>query len=302
MSNSSPRYLRASASDSRRYGAMPPGGSKLWSSTSTPSSARSAPTWSRTNGPSAGRRSVGHMFVTTSTRTGGNLSAGSAGGHEHQVVVERVERLVAGAAIRRAARLVALERGDQLALHAEHGIFVEVFVALHEHVGDERLEALGLHLEVHVRRAHRAAPARLEQLSDRPVRGDRIGLRQHRPEPEAALPVRAQLPAPARLLEVGVLDVVEAVLVRLPHVDSRARNRAPVGGEHASAHEAWASGRATADVVAVLELRRALYEEGAEHRGLRGLRRLAVVDPDHEHGDAEHVREQDELLALVVGD
>src|SRR5919204_5142826 len=72
---------------------MPPGGSKLCSSTSRPSSVRSASTWSRTKGPSAGRLAVGYRLVTTSTRTGGNLSGGFGpcrGGHTGTVAEQTV--------------------------------------------------------------------------------------------------------------------------------------------------------------------------------------------------------------------
>ena len=48
--------------------------------------------------------------------------------------------------------------------------------------------------------------------------------------------------------------------------------------------------------------RRALDEERAEDRRLRRLRRAPVVDPDDQHREPEHVGEQHELLALVVGD
>src|SRR2546427_7509020 len=57
-----PRRLQAACG----YEAAP-GGNALTSS-SSPASRRSASTWSRTNTPCAGRDSLGHMWVTTSTR------------------------------------------------------------------------------------------------------------------------------------------------------------------------------------------------------------------------------------------
>ena len=61
-------------------------------------------------------------------------------------------------------------------------------------------------------------------------------------------------------------------------------------------------GRAVGEVVAVLEGGRALDEEGAEDRRLRGAGRAAVVHADDEHRQPERVGGEDELLALVVGD
>ena len=49
-------------------------------------------------------------------------------------------------------------------------------------------------------------------------------------------------------------------------------------------------------------LRRVLDEERPEDRRLGGVRVRLVVDRDGLHRGAEHVGEQDELLAPVVGD
>ena len=107
----------------------------------------------------------------------------------------RPERRIECAAVRCLAGLVLLERRDQDAAHAEHGVGVEVLVALDEHVRDQRLIALGGDHEVDVRGAHRAAPAGLEQVAHRAVGGDRVGLRLDRPEPEAAVVVGEQVRA-----------------------------------------------------------------------------------------------------------
>ena len=85
------------------------------------------------------------------------------------------------------------------------------------------------------------------------------------------------MPAAAGLVEVLVLDVVEAVLVGLPDVEQRAGDRLAVGRAHRAAHEARHAGRAVGEVVAVLEGGRALDEEGAEDRRLGGAGRAAVV-------------------------
>ena len=155
---------------------------------------------------------------------------------------------------------------------------------------------------MHVGRAHRAAAGRREHVAHRAVGRDRVGLGLHGPEPVAAVVVRVQVPAAARLVEVFVLDVVEAVLVGLPDVEQRAGDRLAVGRAHRAAHEARRAGRAVGEVVAVLEGGRALDEEGAEDGRLGGAGRAAVVHAHHEHRQPEGVGGEDELLALVVGD
>jgi hypothetical protein len=67
-------------------------------------------------------------------------------------------------------------------------------------------------------------------------------------------------------------------------------------------HQARLARRSLGDVVAVAKARRAVDEERAEHRGRSRVGVLSVVAADDEHRQAQHVGQQDELLALVVGD
>jgi DNA-binding transcriptional LysR family regulator len=66
------------------------------------------------------------------------------------------------------------------------------------------------------------------------------------------------------------------------------------------AHVARGARGAVGHVVALLVFGRALEVEGAEHRGLGAAGGLVVVHGDGQHRQAQHVRQQDELLALVV--
>src|SRR6266511_5654780 len=223
-------------------------------------------------------------------------------GRQHEVVGGGVEGDVEDPAVWRGSRLVALELCDQGLLDPEDGVGAQVGVAGDEHVGDQPLEAGGLDHEVDVRRPHDAAAGGGEQLAHRAVDRDRVGGRPDRPEAEAPVPVREQVPAAARVLEVGVLDVVEALVVGLPDLEAGAGDGLAVQGADRSLDEAGLTGGAAREVVAQLEPWRAVHVEGPEHGGLGGPRRPAVVYPDGEHGDAEDVGQEDELLALAGGD
>jgi len=82
-------------------------------------------------------------------------------------------------------------------------------------VGDQPRVPGGVDQEVHVGGPHRAAAPGLEQSADRAVVGDRVGLGEHGPEPEAPVLGGCEVPAAAHVVAF-VLHVVEAVLVGLP--------------------------------------------------------------------------------------
>jgi hypothetical protein len=79
-----------------------------------------------------------------------------------------------------------------------------------------------------VRRAHRRAGAGREQVDDRAIVRDRVGRRGDAPERVATLVVGVEVGASRRPV-VAVLDVVQAVLVGLPHLYPSARDRLAVG-------------------------------------------------------------------------
>lgn len=166
---------------------------------------------------------------------------------------------------------------------------------------------------------------RPEEVTDRAVRGDGVRARHTGAEPEAALGVRReQSAAVARRLDVGLLDVVVALGVRLPDVEDRAGQRSAVLRQHASADHARLAAADQVDVRAEFPDRGLGHVERAEDRRLRhaaapvalvplsALVPLVVpliapavpaasvaVDRLDQHRDTEDVRQQDELLPRV---
>ena len=139
-----------------------------------------------------------------------------------------------------------------------------------------------------------------QQRADRPVGGDRVVAGHDRAEPEPALGVRGeQPPAVAARLSVRHLHVVVTMVVRLPHVQHRAGQRRAIRRGHLAGHDARLALPHQVDRVAQVPRRRLDDVEGAQHGGLGRARRAAPVDRLHQHRDAEHIGQQDELLAHV---
>ena len=101
---------------------------------------------------------------------------------------------------------------------------------------------------------------------------------------------------------VGVLHVVEAVVVGFPDLDAGARDGVAVGVGDGALDPAGLAGGAAGDVPAHARSPGRPRRRTARRRWPRWRCRGFVVDRDGLHGGAEDVGEQDELLALVVGD
>ena len=173
-------------------------------------------------------------------------------------------------------------------------------------MGDQGLEAWRLNHEVQVCRSPWVAPQSFEHPAHRSIVRDRVRLGEDRPKVEATVRPAAQLAARPVFMQVGTLcgnlDVVEAVLVRLPHVDHRARNGLPIVAAHLALHEAGFPFCAVRDVFAVVVLRRPFNEKRPEDSRLGATGGLGIALRGHQHRQTERVGQQDELLALVVGD
>src|SRR3954463_2143827 len=76
---------------------------------------------------------------------------------------------------------------DQVTLDPEHYIAVEILVALHEDVSDQRLVPRRLDKEMYMRRPHRRAPCLQYHLAHRAVRRDRVAARQDGAEEETPI-------------------------------------------------------------------------------------------------------------------
>ncbi len=193
------------------------------------------------------------------------------------------------------------ELADQAVLDAEHHVAVEILVTGDEHMGHELLEAGRRDHEMHMRGPPGMAALHLQHLADRAVMRDRIGRRLDRPEMEAAVGVGVEARAHREIADVvELLHVVIAVIVGMPDVHDRARKRLSVDGRDRAGDQHRIAFHRAGDVGAAVLLRRGLDEERAEHRGLGRAFRHRMVDRVDQHGDAERVGQQDELLALVV--
>src|SRR6478672_2890104 len=152
-----------------------------------------------------------------------------------------------------------------------------------------------------MRSTNRGASCGSEHSADRPIVRNRVRSRGEAPEAIPTVVVAEQVGS-ARHAFVRVLDVIEAVLVGLPHFDPGVRDRPAGHVSHGSLHPAWLPGGPARDVAAVVDTRRILGEERTEDSGFRGVTVGHVVDVDRLHRCAEDVGEQDEFLAAVIGD
>ena len=139
----------------------------------------------------------------------------------------------------------------------------------------------------------------MDHLADGTVDRNRIAARQNGAEAEAAVSIGDEARPRRRPLRLigRLLRVIKAVIVGVPDVDRHAGERlaAEVGDpalhEHPLALQLGRNVRAVRHHLVFPDI------EGAEHGGLGGAFALPVVDRIDQHGNAEHVGEQDELLA-----
>ena len=136
---------------------------------------------------------------------------------------------------------------------------------------------------------------------DRAVIRDRVRRRGERPEPVAAVVLGEQVRAGGEPV-VRRTGRRRSRRRRPPTPRAGPRQRRAVLVAHGSLDPARFAGCAEREVAAVVDLRRAVDEERSED-GRFGDRVVGgMIDGDGLHRQAEHVREQDELLAPVVGD
>ena len=194
---------------------------------------------------------------------------------------------------------IVLRTHHQRTGHAEHRIGIDMLVVAEVERGDQLAIAVAADQEVDVRRPEAVALLRLHHLADRPIHRDRIAERAHRAEMVAAVrigaEVRAQVHHLGRILR---LEVIQAVLAGLPHLHQCIRNRLAVVVGDAAVHHDLRHRRLRHDAGAERQFRRALAIERPEQAALRAeFARLLVVHRVDQRADAQHVGEQDELLA-----
>ncbi len=119
---------------------------------------------------------------------------------------------------------------------------------------------------------------------------------------EGVFALCVRLDAASQLEFAAGLQIVDAVGLRLPDVERRARDGLALDRQHPAADPDVLPlhGRPFAQVAAVSVLLRAVRKEGPEHGGFGRAGLGLVVDRHRHHRQAEDVGEQDELLALAV--
>src|SRR5487761_813850 len=186
-------------------------------------------------------------------------------------------------------------------LHREYRVGLDVLAARHEDVRGQVAVAGGRHDEVDVRRAERVPARRQEQLANRAVGRDRVVAWHDRAERELAVLIGREQSAAVRAgLHGGLLYVIEALFVGLPHVEGGAGQRGAAHRDDPAGDHARRSGAHQVDVVAKRADWRLHHVERAEHRRLGRDAELPVRDGLDQHRQPENVRQQDELLPLVV--
>lgn len=151
-------------------------------------------------------------------------------------------------------------------------------------------------------RAIRVPSQPAQELPDRSIVRDGIRNGHNGPEADHAILVAHHHATPVGSLPVGILHVVEALGVRLPHVHGHPGQRPPPGvldGAHDQQRlPVLVGGNGSPGLDAV----RILGVEGPEDGALGGPGKLGVVDGVDEQRQPQHVGQQDELLPHVGAD
>jgi hypothetical protein len=98
------------------------------------------------------------------------------------------------------------------------------------------------------------------------------------------------------------LHVVQPFFIGLPNLDPRLGHRFTLHPFDAALNLAGLPLRPVGDIVAQLVMGRIFHMERSEHRGLGAGVRFVVVHDHRQHGQAQDIGQQNELLSLRVGD
>src|SRR3546814_9295872 len=124
------------------------------------------------------------MSVLCLNRTQAVRLGCTVGGLEHEIVDELAPFFVDLAAVRRDARLLVRQIGDERFLHPEHGVGVEIGAFGREDMGGQAFEAFLSDHEVNMRGKRGVRLRRREHLAHRALVRDRIVRRTDGPEEE----------------------------------------------------------------------------------------------------------------------
>ena len=92
---------------------------------------------------------------------------------------------------------------------------------------NQMIPPLLLKHKMHMRRPPRMSLQQLQQLSNRPIVGNRVRYRHNCLEPKHALLVAIHHTSPIGPLSIAVLDVIMPCTIRLPNVNLHALNWVP---------------------------------------------------------------------------
>ncbi len=190
--------------------------------------------------------------------------------------------------------------GYQRLAHAKHCIGIQIGVAVPEHMGNQALIAGSFDHEVQMGRPPGMIFCRLQHAADGAVNGNGIGLRQNGLEVKTSLSVGMKNAARLRMGQIGVLHVIVAIGIGLPHVDERVGHWFAIQSFDSALDHAGLTYGTVGHVITEFVARRIFHEKGAKHRCLCATQWLVVVHGYRQHGQTKGVAKQDELLTLVI--
>lgn len=141
-----------------------------------------------------------------------------------------------------------------------------------------------------------------QELSNRPIVGNRIGHWNNGIKVYDAILVTCDNRATVRLFSVGILYIVETFGIGFPNVNGDARDRSPTCIFNGANSKKRLAVRIIGDLVAVSHIVRIGCVEGTQNGALgRGLE-LRVVDGIDKEGKAEDIREEDKFVTNIATD
>jgi hypothetical protein len=181
---------------------------------------------------------------------------------QHEVVPHHVVGHVDGLAVGRLARRLPFEVDDQRFLYREHGIGIEVLIAVSEQMGHDLFVSWRGQNEMDVCRPHVADSGLTDQFADRTVHRNGVTNRNDGAHHIGAIDTRSVEPAhPGATDLVAALPLIKTLAVGLPNVELGALKGFPVGAAHGSDHETRHARRSLRHVLAVPHLGSAWHVE-----------------------------------------
>lgn len=136
----------------------------------------------------------------------------------------------------------------------------------------------------------------LQQLSHRPVVGNRVRNRHDRIEPEVSIIVAGDDGPPVWAITTSVLHVVEALGVRLPDIDFGALQGVSGLVANSAENETGLAIGVARDRPTVVNMVGIMCVEGSQDCAVRGALWLGVIHRVNEERDSQDIAKKDEFL------